>query len=93
LAANRGTEPVKLTRLVRGELDWIVMKCLEKDRTRHYDTANSLAMVVQRYLTNEAVQPCPPSEWYKFRKFARRNKGALARHWPASWCWVWSSSG
>jgi eukaryotic-like serine/threonine-protein kinase len=78
LAANRGTEPAKLTRLVRGELDWIVMKALEKDRNRRYETANGFAADVQRYLADEAVQACPPSAWYRFRKFARRNKAVLA---------------
>ncbi|MFO0967576.1 MAG: serine/threonine-protein kinase [Gemmataceae bacterium] len=77
LAANRGTEPAKLTKLVRGELDWIVMKALEKDRSRRYETANGFAMDVQRYLADEAVQACPPSVGYRLRKFARRNKGAL----------------
>lgn len=78
LAANRGTEPAKLTKLVRGELDWIAMKCLEKDRNRRYESANGLAMDVQRYLADEAVQACPPSAWYRFRKFARRNEAKLA---------------
>jgi serine/threonine protein kinase/Tfp pilus assembly protein PilF len=78
LAANRGTEPAKLTRLVRGELDWIVMKALEKDRGRRYETANGFAMDVQRYLADEPVLACPPSVGYRFRKFARRNKGGLA---------------
>jgi serine/threonine protein kinase len=78
LAANRGTEPAKLTRLVRGELDWIVMKALEKDRSRRYETASGLAGDVQRYLADEPVQACPPSAGYRFRKYARRNKGALA---------------
>jgi tetratricopeptide (TPR) repeat protein len=78
LAANRGTEPAKLTKLVRGELDWIVMKALEKDRNRRYETANGFAMDVQRYLADEAVLACPPSAGYRFRKFARRNKGGLA---------------
>ena len=77
LAANRGTEPAKLTRLVRGELDWIVMKALEKDRNRRYETANGFATDVQRYLADEPVQACPPSAGYRFRKFARRNKRAL----------------
>ena len=77
LAANRGTEPAKLTRLVRGELDWIVMKCLEKDRNRRYETANGLAMDVQRYLADEPVQACPPSAGYRLRKFVRRNKGPV----------------
>src|SRR5262245_66656011 len=55
LSANRGTEPAKLARLVRGELDWIVMKALEKDRNRRYETANGFAMDVQRYLADEPV--------------------------------------
>jgi serine/threonine protein kinase/Flp pilus assembly protein TadD len=78
ISAQRQTEPAKLTRLVRGELDWIVMKALEKDRNRRYETANGFAMDVQRYLADEPVQACPPSPWYRFRKFTRRNKMALA---------------
>jgi serine/threonine protein kinase/Flp pilus assembly protein TadD len=78
LAANRGTEPAKLTRLVRGELDWIVMKALEKDRNRRYESASALAADVQRYLLDEPVQACPPSAGYRLQKFVRRNKGALA---------------
>jgi eukaryotic-like serine/threonine-protein kinase len=77
LAANRGTEPGRLTRLVRGELDWIVMKTLEKDRSRRYETANGLAMDVQRYLADEPVQAGPPSAGYRLRKFARRHKGPV----------------
>jgi WD40 repeat protein/serine/threonine protein kinase len=74
IAAQRQTEPARLTKLVRGELDWIVMKALEKDRNRRYETANSLAMDVQRNLADEPVQACPPSAPYRFRKFARRNR-------------------
>jgi serine/threonine protein kinase/WD40 repeat protein len=77
LAANRGTEPAKLRKVVRGELDWIVMKALEKDRNRRYETANSLAMDVQRYLADEPVQARPPTILYRFRKFARRNKALV----------------
>src|SRR5439155_18802197 len=77
IAANRGLEPKKLSGLVRGELDWIVMKCLEKDRNRRYETANGLAMDIQRYLNDEHVLACPPSAWYRFRKVARRHKAAL----------------
>jgi WD40 repeat protein/serine/threonine protein kinase len=77
LAANRAMEPAKLTRLVRGELDWIVMKALEKDRNRRYESASAFAADVQRYLADEPVQACPPSAWYRFRKFARRNKAGL----------------
>jgi eukaryotic-like serine/threonine-protein kinase len=74
---NRQTDPKGLSRLVRGELDWIVMKALEKDRNRRYDTASALAADVQRYLADEPVQAGPPSAWYRFGKFARRNKGPL----------------
>src|SRR5262249_54192955 len=77
LAANRSTEPARLTKLVRGELDWIVMKALEKDRSRRYETANGFAQDVQRYLAGEPVQACPPSVAYRLRKFARRNRGKL----------------
>jgi tetratricopeptide (TPR) repeat protein len=78
ISAQRHTEPAKLTKLVRGELDWIVMKALEKDRSRRYETANGFAADVQRYLADESVQACPPSVGYRFRKFARRNKAAFA---------------
>jgi len=78
VSALRRTEPAKLTKLVRGELDWIVMKALEKDRARRYETANGFAMDVQRYLADEAVQACPPSAGYRLRKFSRRNRTALA---------------
>jgi serine/threonine protein kinase/cytochrome c-type biogenesis protein CcmH/NrfG len=77
IAAQRGLEPKRLSGIVRGELDWIVMKALEKDRTRRYETANGFAMDVQRYLDDEAVHACPPSAGYRFRKFARRNKRVL----------------
>jgi serine/threonine protein kinase/WD40 repeat protein len=74
LAANRGTEPAKLTRLVRGELDWIAMKALEKDRDRRYETANGLARDIQRYLNDEPVQACPPSAGYRLKKFMRKHQ-------------------
>src|SRR5947208_3570719 len=74
ISVNRHMEPAKLTKLVRGELDWIVMKTLEKDRNRRYETAKDFAADVQRYLSDEPVQACPPSVAYRFRKFARRNK-------------------
>jgi tetratricopeptide (TPR) repeat protein/serine/threonine protein kinase len=77
ISAQRKTEPARLTKLVRGELDWIVMKSLEKDRNRRYETANAFAMDVQRYLHDEPVLACPPSAWYRIRKFARRKKAAL----------------
>ncbi len=78
IAAHRHTEPAKLARLVRGELDWIVMKALEKDRSRRYETANGFAADVLHYLADEPVLACPPSVGYRLRKFARRNKAALA---------------
>jgi tetratricopeptide (TPR) repeat protein len=78
VARSRQTEPMTLTKKVRGELDWIVMKALEKDRAQRYDTAGSFAMDVQRYLSDEPVQACPPTAWYRLRKLARRNRGRLA---------------
>jgi serine/threonine protein kinase len=74
IAANRGTEPAKLTRLLRGELDWVLLKALEKDRGRRYETANGLARDIQRYLADEIVEARPPSTSYRLRKFARRHK-------------------
>jgi tetratricopeptide (TPR) repeat protein/serine/threonine protein kinase len=78
ISAQRHTEPGKLTKLVRGELDWIVMKALEKDRNRRYETANGFAMDVQRYLADQPVLACPPSVGYRLRKLVRRNKRRLA---------------
>jgi tetratricopeptide (TPR) repeat protein len=77
LAANRGTEPKKLTGLLRNELDWVVMKALEKDRSRRYDTANGFAADVLRYLAGEPVLAHPPSAGYRLRKFVRRHRGAV----------------
>jgi len=77
IAACRQSEPARLTRLVRGELDWIVMKALEKDRDRRYGTANGLAADVQRYLDNEPVSAGPPSQLYRVRKFVRRNRAGV----------------
>ncbi|MBX9578757.1 MAG: protein kinase [Gemmataceae bacterium] len=78
LAAARRTDPKRLAREVRGELDWIVLRALEKDRTRRYETANGLARDVGRFLADEPVEAGPPSGWYRLRKFARRNRGPLA---------------
>jgi serine/threonine protein kinase/tetratricopeptide (TPR) repeat protein len=77
LSTQRKSDPKRLSQLFRGELDWIVMKCLEKDRNRRYETANGLARDIERYLRDEPVQACPPSAWYRLRKFGRRNKAAL----------------
>src|SRR5258706_4540326 len=77
VAAHRRVDPRGLSRLVKGDLDWIVMKALEKDRNRRYETANGFAMDVERYLADEPVQACPPSAAYRLRKFARRNKGPV----------------
>ncbi len=79
LAVNRGTEPAKLTKLVRGELDWIVLKALEKDRNRRYETANGFAMDVQRYLADEAVQACPPGGGIPAAEVCAAAQGAGAR--------------
>jgi serine/threonine protein kinase/Flp pilus assembly protein TadD len=77
VAERRGADPRKLRQVVRGELDWIVMKCLEKDRNRRYESASALAADIRRYLADEPVQACPPSAGYRLRKFARRHKGGL----------------
>jgi tetratricopeptide (TPR) repeat protein/tRNA A-37 threonylcarbamoyl transferase component Bud32 len=77
VAADRQTEPRRLIALIRGELDWIVVKCLEKERSRRYETASGLALDLQRYLDNEPVVAGPPSATYRLRKFVRRNRGAV----------------
>jgi serine/threonine protein kinase/Flp pilus assembly protein TadD len=77
VAAAFKTDPARLSQLLRGELDWIVMKCLEKDRTRRYETVNGLARDVLRYLADEPVEACPPSLTYRMRKFARKHRGML----------------
>ena len=77
ISAHRKTESARLTKLVRGELDWIVMKALEKDRTRRYETANAFARDIERYLADETVEACPPSATYRLRKFARKNRVML----------------
>jgi serine/threonine protein kinase/Tfp pilus assembly protein PilF len=77
ISAQRQTEPARLMKLVRGELDWIVMKALEKDRNRRYETANGFAMDVQRYLADEPVLACPPSLAYRLRKLVRRHRGPV----------------
>src|SRR5208282_5076885 len=76
-AKRRGMEAHRLITLLRGDLDWVVMKCLEKDRTRRYETANGLAMDVQRHLNNEPITARPPSAAYRFRKTVSRNKLAF----------------
>ncbi len=73
-ANAHGYDAVRLLKLIRGDLDWIVMKCLEKDRTRRYETANGLAADLKRHLDNEPVVACPPSAGYRFQKAFRRNK-------------------
>jgi serine/threonine protein kinase len=77
-AKRRGLEPPRLISQLRGDLDWIVMKCLEKDRARRYDTANALASDIQRHLNSEPVVARPPSKLYEFRKTIRRHKLGFA---------------
>jgi serine/threonine protein kinase/tetratricopeptide (TPR) repeat protein len=77
IAAARRTEPAKLGKLLRGELDCVVMKCLEKDRARRYDTANALARDLERYLHDEPVEAGPPGAGYRLRKQARKHRAAL----------------
>jgi serine/threonine protein kinase len=78
VAAQHSAEPPRLLSTLRGDLDWIVMKALEKDRARRYETANGLAMDVQRYLNNEPVVARPPSRLYRFGKLVRRNRVVFA---------------
>ncbi len=78
IAANRRLEPARLANRVRGELDWITMKCLEKTRNRRYETANGLALDLERFLANEPVQACPPTRRYLFRKFVRKHRQIFA---------------
>ena len=77
IAANRHIEPAQLKRLLRGDLDWIVMKSLEKDRTRRYDSANGFAEDIRRHLAYEPVMAAPPSRAYRMRKFVRKNRSAV----------------
>lgn len=78
VAKHRHAEAPRLISLLRGDLDWIVMKCLEKDRTRRYETASALALDIQRFLRNEPVFARPPSRVYLLRKLIRRNRVAFA---------------
>src|SRR5207249_857853 len=77
IAAQRNLEPAQLSRAVRGDLDWIVMKSLEKERSRRYEAASAFAADVKRYLSEEAVEARPPSALYKLQKFTRRNRVAV----------------
>jgi len=78
VASHRQSEPRKLASLIRGDLDWIVMKCLEKDRAGRYETANGLAMDIQRHLNNEPVLARPPTAVYRVRRFVRRHRVSVA---------------
>ncbi len=78
LAARRGTDPGRLTRAMRGDLDWVVMKALEKDRRRRYETASGFARDLERYLVGDPVEAGPPSAAYRLRKFARKHRMLLA---------------
>jgi serine/threonine protein kinase/WD40 repeat protein len=77
IAATRQSDPARLSALLKGELDWIVMRALEKDRSRRYDTPSGLARDVQRYLSGEAVEACPPTLGYRLSKFYRRNRAVV----------------
>jgi serine/threonine protein kinase len=77
VSERRGADGRRLVRQLRGELDWVVMRALEKDRNRRYESAGALAADVQRYLADEPVEACPPSAGYRLRKYWRRNRAAL----------------
>ena len=78
VAAGRQLDTARLVHRVRGDLDWIVMKCLEKDRARRYETANELAMDIRRHLESEPVTARPPTQWYRMRKLVQRHKLAIS---------------
>jgi eukaryotic-like serine/threonine-protein kinase len=78
MAALRRTEPARLKKELRGDLDWIAMKALDKDRTRRYEAVSSFARDIERYLHDEPVEACPPSASYRLAKFVRRNKGPVS---------------
>jgi serine/threonine protein kinase len=78
VAKRQGAEPPRLVHFIRGDLDWIVMRALEKDRTRRFESASSLALDVQRFLRNEPIEARPPSGLYRFQKWVRRNKTVFA---------------
>ncbi len=77
VAGQRGVDPSALQRAVRGEMDWVVMRAIEKDRRRRYDSAAALATDIERYLSDRPVEAAPPTAWYRARKFIRRNRGAV----------------
>src|SRR5262249_27126826 len=77
VAEQRGVDGRRLGQVLRGELDWIVMKALEKDRDRRYESVSAFAGDVQRYLNDETVEACPPSAGYRLRKYVRRNRRVL----------------
>ncbi len=77
VAEARQVDPARISALLRGDLDWIVMKCLEKDRARRYAAASDLAADLKRHLNHEPVTARPPSRWYVWQKFARRHRGAV----------------
>ena len=78
IAANRAMEPAQLLSLLRGDIDWVIMKALDKNRERRYESANGLASDIQRYLSDETVVARPPTRAYRLRKFVRRNRAAVA---------------
>jgi hypothetical protein len=83
-------EPPRLVSQLRGDLDWIVLKCLEKDRTRRYATANALAMDIERYLDEEPVLARPPSQWYRVQKLVHRNRMVFLAGAAAVVALVWA---
>jgi hypothetical protein len=91
VSAQRSTEAAKLSALVRGDLDWIVMKALEKDRQRRYETASSFAADLRRFLADEPIEARPPSAWYRFRKLTRRHKVELTTTGIVAAALIWAT--
>jgi serine/threonine protein kinase/tetratricopeptide (TPR) repeat protein len=92
VAGHRRVDPARLNQLVCGDLDWIVMMALEKERTRRYETASAMSRDVERYLSDQPVEACPPTAAYRFRKFARRNRAVLSTAGVISFALVASSA-
>lgn len=88
IAANRGMEPAKLSRFMKGELDWVLLKALEKDRVRRYETVNALARDIERYLADELIEARPPSTAYRLRRLARQHRVALISSLAVALCLI-----
>ena len=92
ISARRHSEPARLTKMIQGDLDWIVMKALEKERSRRYETASAFARDIERHLADELIEACPPSAGYRLRKFARQHRTALTTTTLIGFCLIAGTS-